>query len=253
MPIGVSAPPTRTRPWVTGALVAVCVAAFVHLLLLRDTPFPTYCSDLGESAEAVRRAAGTAPAFLCHWGAVPDELHHGRRLVTLVTAVFVHAGWLHLVVNVLFLVAFAPRVEEDFGHLGLLALFLGCGAGATAVHVLVVPDLVAPSVGASGALAGVLGAHLLLAPRARLRVLVGPVPVRLPTWFAIGLWVLLQLVYTAVVLRRAQYPVGVTYDAHAAGFALGLASAAVALAVRPGLRGYRPAPGRDAGRPAPCR
>ena len=135
---------------------------------------------------------------MCHWGAVPDELHHGRRLVTLVTAVFVHAGWLHLLVNVVFLVAFAPRVEEDLGHLGLLALFLGSAGRRDAVHVLVVPDLVAPSVGASGALAGVLGAHLLLAPRARLRVLVGPVPVRLPTWFVIGLWVLAAARHTAV-------------------------------------------------------
>jgi membrane associated rhomboid family serine protease len=240
MPIGVSAPPSRTRPWVTVGLVALAVAVFLRLLLLRDTPFPLFCSDLSESAEAVRRAAGTAPGFLCRYGAIPDELHEGRHLATLLTALFVHAGWFHLVTNMCFLAAFAPRVEEDLGHAGLLALFLGTGVGATAAHVLLVPDLVVPAVGASGAVAGVLGAHLVLAPRAVLRVLVGPVPVRLPSWFVIGLWAALQIAYTVVVLRQAEYPGGATYDVHVAGLLLGSASVGLAVLLLPGLRGWPP-------------
>jgi len=246
MPIGVSSPPQRTRPYVTCALAAVAVAVFVHSVLLRHTAFPPYCSDLSESAAAVRRAAGTLPGFLCRYGAIPDELHRGQHLGTLLTSTFVHAGWFHLVSNLLFLLAFAPRVEEDAGHAGLLALFLGTGALATYAHVLVVPDSVVPTLGASGAVAGVLGAHLLLAPRATVRVLVGPVPVRLPTWFVIGVWAALELFYTWVTLRQAEYPVGVTYEVHVVGFVLGLLAGAVLLL----RRGALPVPWH-AGAPAP--
>lgn len=230
LPIGVSAPPQRTRPWVTYALAGLALAVFVHSTLLRHTAFPAYCTDLSESAAAVHRAAGTLPGFLCRYGATPDDLHKGQHLETLLTSTFVHAGWFHLLSNLLFLLAFAPRVEEDAGHAGLLALFLGTGALATYAHVLVVPDSVTPALGASGAVAGVLGAHLLLAPRATVRVLVGPVPVRLPTWFVLGLWAVLELVYTWLTLRRAEYPVGVTYEVHAVGFALGLLAGVVLLA-----------------------
>jgi membrane associated rhomboid family serine protease len=227
----------------------VVVSVFVRMQLLRHTPFPPYCSDLTESARAVGRAAGTVPGFLCRYGAIPDELHKGRHLWTVVTALFVHAGWFHLLSNTLFLTAFGPRVEEDLGHAGLLGLFLGTGVAATAVHVLLVPDLVVPSVGASGAVAGVLGGHLLLAPRAELRVLIGPVPLRLPTWFVIGLWAGLQFAYTAITLRRAEYPGQVSYEVHAAGFVLGLVVVGLAVGLRPGLRGWRPVDARPPSAP----
>ncbi len=149
-----------------------------------------------------------------------------------------HAGWFHLTANLLFLLAFAPRVEADLGRVGLLALFVGSGVLAGAAHVALVPLLVAPTIGASGAVAGVLGAHLVLAPRARLRVLVGPVPVRLPTWFVLTVWAALQVGYTAVVLRLAEYPVGVAYESHVVGFAVGVLCVAGALRLRPGLRGW---------------
>ncbi len=243
LPIGLSAPPRRTRPCVTAALVIVATAVFVYSLFLRHTAFPPYCSDLSESAAAVRRAAGTLPGFLCRYGAIPDEVHKGRLVETLLTAIFLHAGWFHLLSNMAFLVAFAPRVEEDLGHAGLLAMFLGTGVLATFAHVLLFPDSVTPTLGASGAVAGVLGAHLLLAPRSSVRVLVGPVPLRLPTWFVIGLWAGLQLFYTAVTLRQVDNPSAVSYDVHAAGFALGLLCGAVAVLMRRGGVRTRKEPG----------
>lgn len=239
LPVGVSAPPGSRRPWVTGLLVVALVGVLVHVTLLRDAPAALFCSDLVESPRAVADSAGTVQAFLCRWGAVPDELSRGRTLETLVTSAFVHAGWFHLLANALFLIAFLPRVEEDLGHLGCLALFLLCAAVGGTAHVLVAPDLTTPSVGASGGVAGVLGAHLLLAGGARVRVLVGPVPVRLPSRFVIGLWAGLQLVYTVVVLDRAQPGASVAYEAHVAGFAAGLAVVALALSLRPGLRRWR--------------
>ena len=239
IPLGLSAPPTAQRPWVTAVLLLLVAQVFVHVLLLRDGPPVPYCTDLFESARAARTSADTVQGLVCRFGAIPDELSQGHRLVTLLTATFVHTGWLHVLANLLFLAAFGPRVEEDLGHAGLLGLFLGGAVLSGAVHVLVVPDLVVPSIGASGGVAAVLGAHLLLAPGAQVRVLVGPVPVRLPTRFVLGLWVGLQLLYTGLSLRRASYS-SVSYEVHVAGFAVGLAVVAVALGVRPHLRRWRP-------------
>lgn len=240
IPLGVSAPPRRVRPLVTALLAAVLVAVFVRVVLLRDAPLAPFCSDLDESAAAVRRAAGTVQGFVCQYGAIPDELAGWRRFHTCFTATFVHVGWFHLVTNLLFLVAFAPRVEEDLGHLGLLVLFVGAGAHATWVHVTLVPHLVTPSVGASGGVAAVLGAHLVLAPRARVPVLAGVVPLRLPVWLVVGVWAVLQIGYATVALRRAVYPVASAYDVHVAGFALGVLVVGAAVRQRPGLRGWPP-------------
>ena len=99
-------------------------------------------------------------------------------------------------------------------------------------HVLVAPNLVSPAIGASGAVAGVMGAHLLLAKGARVRVLIGPVPMRLPSRVVIALWALLQVGYTAWSLSRAEYPGGTSYEVHAVGFAFGLAVVAAWLRVR---------------------
>lgn len=241
MPIGLSAPPTSSRPYATASVVLVLLAVFTWTLFLRRAPEALFCSDLTESAAALRASADTLQGFTCRWGAVPDELHRGERLPTLLTSVFVHVGWLHLLVNVAFLAAFAPRVEEDLGAAGVLALFVGSATVAGVVHVLLAPNQTDPGIGASGGVAGVLGAHLLLAPRAHVRVLVAVVPVRLPTWFVIGMWAGLQLAYTVVALRRAEDPGGVSYDVHAVGFAAGLTAVLLALWWRPGLRRWRPA------------
>jgi membrane associated rhomboid family serine protease len=232
LPIGVSAPPRWHRPWMTAALSLACVAVFVRVLLLRDAPLAPYCTDLTESPQALQRAAGTVQLFVCQYGAIPDDVHKGHHLLGLVTAQFVHAGWFHLVSNLLFFIAFAPRVEEDLGSVGLLGLFLACGVVGGVAHVLVAPNLVSPAIGASGAVAGVMGAHLLLAKGARVRVLIGPVPMRLPSRFVIALWALLQVGYTAWSLSRAEYPGGTSYEVHAVGFAFGLAVVAAWLRVR---------------------
>ena len=221
-PIGVSAPPTLRRPYVTMALVLACLAVFVRILLLDDAPLALYCSDLDESAEAVARAANTAQGFVCRYGGIPDELHTGRRPFTLVTALFVHAGWFHLLTNMLFLGSFGPRVEEELGHLGSLALFTTAGLLGGLAHVLAAPDQTDPAVGASGAVAGILGAHLLLVRGVKVRVLIGPVPMRLSSRFCIICWVSLQAAYAIWMVARDQYTGGTAYESHLAGFAVGL-------------------------------
>jgi len=240
IPLGLSAPPFHRRPYATAVLVAAAVAVFAYVLVLRDAAPALYCTDLTESARALAASADTVQGFVCRWGAIPDELQHGRRLVTLLTSVLVHVSWLHLLANIAFLAAFAPRVEDDLGPVALLGLFFGSAVLGAAAHVLLVPDLTAPSVGASGGVAGVLGAHLLLARGAQVRVLVGPVPMRLPTAFVIAVWAGLQIFGAAVLVSRAEYPVGAAYEVHVVGFVVGLAVVALATAVRPELRRWSP-------------
>lgn len=255
LPLGVSAPPRRRRPYLTAALVAVLLGVFVHVLLLREAPPELFCSDLTESPRALARSADTVQGFVCRWGTVPDELRTTGRWLTLLTALFVHTGWWHLIGNLAFLGAFAPRVEEDLGRAGLLALFLGCGVLAGGAHALLDPLQTAPTIGASGGVAGVLGAHLLLSRGASVRVLVGPVPMRLPTRFVIAVWALLQLTYTAVLLRRADPSSAVAYEVHTVGFLVGLAVVGAARLMRPGLgqwAGERPSgPARGPSPPEP--
>ena len=124
LPLGLSAPPLHRRPYATAVLVLAMLGVFVYVLQLREAAPALFCSDLTES-------------------------------------VVVHAGWLHLLANLAFLAAFAPRVEEDLGPTGLVALFFGSAVLAAGAHVLLVPDLTAPGIGASGGVAGILGAHLL--------------------------------------------------------------------------------------------
>jgi membrane associated rhomboid family serine protease len=227
LPIGLSAPPRSRRPWVTVALVLACVVVWLHVVLLRAAKVTPYCTDLTESPQALRRANGTVQLFVCQYGAIPDQIAKGHDLLTLATALFVHASWFHLLSNMLFLAAFAPRVEEDLGSAGLLALFVGGGVVAGAAHVVAAPNLVSPAIGASGAVAAVMGAHLLLAKGAQVRVLIGPVPMRLPSRFVIALWAVLQAAYAAWALSRAEYPGGTSYEVHAVGFALGVAVVAL--------------------------
>ena len=235
LPLGVSAPPYHRRPYLTGVLVAILLAVFVHVLLLRAAPPALFCTDLTESPQALSRSADTVQGFVCRWGTVPDEVRRTGRWSTLATALFVHTGWLHLVGNLAFLAAFAPRVEEDLGHAGLLAVFLGCGVVSGGAHVLLDPGSTTPTIGASGGVAGVLGVHLLLSRGASVRVLVGPVPMRLPSRFVISVWALLQLGYTAVLLRRADPSSAVAYEVHAVGFLLGVLVVSVLRFARPDL------------------
>jgi membrane associated rhomboid family serine protease len=151
------------------------------------------------------------------------------QLLTLVTATFLHAGWLHLGSNLLYLLVFGPTVQARLGWRGFLALYLASGAVAAVAFSLVHPASSAPLVGASGAIAGVLGAHLILEPRARITTLVPVLVVievaSLPAAFVIALWFALQVVSTlAPVVPGATAPT-VAWTAHIGGFLAGLALA----------------------------
>ena len=142
--------------------------------------------------------------------------------LTLLTAMFMHGGWMHILGNMLYLWIFGDQIESLLGHGRFLVFYLACGLAASVAQILVGPDSVVPSLGASGAIAGVLGAYLVKFPRNRVRVLMmrGGVT-QLPAMVVLGLWIVLQLV--SQVGTAAGEATGVAYMAHIGGFIAGLA------------------------------
>ena len=140
---------------------------------------------------------------------------------TLITYQFLHAGWMHLISNMLFLWVFADNIEDAFGHVAFAMLYLLCGIMGGLAHVVMAPGSLAPLVGASGAVSGVLGAYLMLYPKARVWILLFMrLPLRIGALWVLGGWFLLQLVS---LLMTEAGEVGVAWWAHIGGFLSGLA------------------------------
>jgi membrane associated rhomboid family serine protease len=162
-------------------------------------------------------------------------------VLSVLTGMFVHAGWLHLLGNMLFLLIFGNNVEDRFRKLPYLIFYLACGFVAAYGFAFVHPSSVAPLVGASGAIAGVLGAYLALFPRARVWSLVPFlffIPLKIPAWLVLGLWFVLQWAYAVGGIGGGG---AVAYVAHVFGFLAGLL---VGLVVRAAGSGQPAAPGR---------
>ena len=157
------------------------------------------------------------------YGMVPARISGGDGLTGLVTSVFLHADFLHLAGNMLFLWIFGDNLEDELGHLGFLIFYLLAGAAASGAQWLAEPYTMVPTIGASGAIAGVMGAYLLLFPKAKvdifvfLIIIIRIIPV--PAWLMLGLWFLLQL---SGGLDAMAGQGGVAYWAHAGGFLIGM-------------------------------
>jgi membrane associated rhomboid family serine protease len=134
---------------------------------------------------------------------------------------FMHAGWLHLGGNMLYLWIFGDNVEDRFGHMKFLIFYLICGLAATAAQLTFTANSNIPNLGASGAIAGVLGAYVLLFPRARVRVLQGIYIIPLPALIVIGFWFILQLFSGIGSIANASDTGGVAFMAHVGGFIAG--------------------------------
>ncbi|MDI3387175.1 rhomboid family intramembrane serine protease [Streptomyces sp. B-S-A8] len=199
-------------PVVTYALAALCCAVFV----LSPSSGLNATYGTGEALLAAQRG------YFQRWGVIPAELLTGdpRAALTPLTALFVHGSWLHLLGNVLFLCVFGVMAEERMGHLQFALFYLGCGALALCAYAMVHGDSQATLVGASGAIAAVLGAFLRLFPKARVTSLfpfLFFVPLRFPAWIVLPFWVALQW----VAAQRDSGGPGVAYLAHVVGFSLG--------------------------------
>ena len=163
-------------------------------------------------------------AFIQRWAFVPRRFlaDPAGDFATLFTAMFMHAGWLHLLGNMLYLWIFGDNVEDRFGHAKFVIFYLVCGVAATFAQLAFSADSAVPNLGASGAVAGVLGAYLLLYPRGRVHVMMGRGVVPAPALVVIGLWFVLQL-FSGIgsVSSAADDQGGVAYMAHIGGFVMG--------------------------------
>lgn len=205
--------PRTTVPLVTYGLIAACTLVFL------------WQESLGPRAEAeLAFAYGTVPAVLFGTGELPPQLQLVPPWVTLFTSMFLHGGWLHLLGNMLYLWLFGRGVESATGTARYLVFYLLCGVAAALTQALAEPAAEVPMIGASGAIAGTLGAYLVLHPRANVVVFVWIfIFVRLiavPAVFVLGLWFLLQLL--SALASTGGGP-GVAFWAHVGGFVLGMA------------------------------
>ena len=163
-------------------------------------------------------------AFVMKWAFVPSRFlaNMGGEFLTLFTSMFMHGGWLHLGGNMLYLWIFGDNVEDRFGHLGYLIFYLLCGLAATALQLAFSLSSNIPNLGASGAIAGVLGAaYILLFPRTRVSVLQGTRVIPVPALIVIGFWFVLQLFSGIGSIASAADTGGVAYMAHVGGFVAG--------------------------------
>ncbi|GFE63427.1 rhomboid family intramembrane serine protease [Litoreibacter roseus] len=196
--------PSEKTPWVTYALILVNVVVFISYWPLFDDP-------------------REINMFFDQWAMRPVEVSNGEEYYTLVTSMFLHGGIMHLLGNMLFLWIFGDNLEEQLGHVTFLGFYLLSGLGADVFQLLSDPGSVVPTVGASGAIAGVMGGYLLLYPKAKVDILLIIVIVfkiiPVPAWLMLGLWFLLQVVQGVVVDGSGG---GVAHWAHAGGFIVGL-------------------------------
>jgi rhomboid family protein len=194
------------------------------------------------------QGAGSALALaksVCELGLIPGELtlslppgtrfpmgesiacatDPGRQVSHVITSMFLHGSWLHLLGNMWFLWIFGNNIEDSMGHLRFVVFYLVCGLAAALAQVLAAPDSLVPMVGASGAISGVMGAYLLLFPRVRVYALIFLgfffTSVGMPAWVMLGYWFLIQIL-SGLVSYGAAAEGGVAFWAHAGGFIAGI-------------------------------
>ncbi|MGH2405252.1 MAG: rhomboid family intramembrane serine protease [bacterium] len=210
-------------PFVNLAFIITCTAVFIYEVTLSDAEINRFFID-----------HGVIPAQLVNWLQEPSGL---EEPLTVITSAFIHGGWLHLIGNMSYLWVFGDNIEDALGHIGYIVFYLVVGTFAAAAQVIVDTGETTPMVGASGAIAGVLGAYLLLYPRATVGVLVpllffATMPV--PAVLLIGFWFVLQLMSGFAALGAATgASEGIAVWAHIGGF---LAGFAIILALRPFIR-----------------
>jgi membrane associated rhomboid family serine protease len=205
--------PRIGTPYVTWSVIGACVLVFFWQV------------SLGASGgEIAIYEFGMIPARLLGAAALDPELTAVPAWSTVFTSMFMHGGWLHLGFNMLFLWIFGDNVEDCMGHARYLIFYLVCGVAAALAQAFVSPGSTIPMVGASGAISGVLGAYLLLHPRATVRTVIFlgifVTMMHLPALIVLGLWFLMQLVSAAF---SNSGEAGVAFWAHVGGFVAGMA------------------------------
>jgi len=214
LPIGDDDSDRRMAPLVNYALIAINILVFVLL-----------------------QGMGGNEKFTYAYSTVPAEILTGKDIsagvleptpipvyFTLITSMFMHGGWAHLLGNMLFLWVFGDNIENRIGHIRYLFFYLVCGIIASLSHVFLAgDDSLIPRLGASGAISGVLGGYLLLFPSRRVRVIMGRGVSQVPAFVVLGIWIVFQVISQMGMLGGEQGGGGVAYAAHIGGFIAGLA------------------------------
>ena len=196
--------PSGSVPYVTYALMAANIGIFLsYFAILSD-------------ARAIN-------GFFFEWAMIPARISAGDGTYTMISSMFLHGGWMHLAGNMLFLWIFGDNMEDEMGHVPYLGFYLAAGIGAGLAHVLAAPGSGVPTVGASGAIAGVMGGYLLLFPKARIDILLILVVIfkviPIPAWLMLAIWFGMQFIGGFGADPETG---GVAYWAHAGGFVIGL-------------------------------
>ena len=194
--------PSRTTPFITITIIVLNAVAWLFEIGLPDD---------------VRQA------FLTVYGVVPADFH----AATLITSMFLHGSWSHVIGNMWYLWIFGDNVEDRVGHGRFIVFYLLCGAAAAIGQVAVDPASTVPTIGASGAIAGVMGAYIVLYPHSRVLTLIPWIfiqVVEMPAIFLLGFWFLMQLFSagTIAVTASSHGSGGVAFAAHVAGFVVGM-------------------------------
>lgn len=277
IPIGDS-PRTHSTPWVNYALIVANVAVFIYMLTLDANIYvPGGLGRIAQQRNAQQQSDDLAASscytfhtsptevdrFYCRWSLQPREFFDAAKgqlndvprpqprwevLLSIVTSMFMHGGWLHIAGNMLFLWVFGDNVEDRLGKLGYLLFYLAAGVVAALVQSFADPGNVTPVVGASGAIAGILGAYIVWYPRATVNVIIPFfilifIPLPIPAVIMIGLWFLQNLFTGLATVGNAAAPdQGVAWFAHIGGFIFG---AMMVLLFFRNVRRQRPPPRWD--------
>jgi len=199
MPIGDDNSSRRTVPYITYGLIAANILFFVLELF-------------------------SGNAFIEQWAFIPVRFLENpiAASLTLFTSMFMHAGWAHLLGNMVYLWIFGDNVEDRFGHVKFLIFYLICGLAATFAQLIFNTTSSIPNLGASGAIAGVLGAYIVLFPKGKINVMQGQRAIQVPALLVIGLWFVLQFFSGIGSLSTTADTGGVAYMAHIGGFLAGI-------------------------------
>jgi membrane associated rhomboid family serine protease len=196
--------PSGRTPYVVYALISINIVVYIATWNLMSDDRSAYY-------------------FLAEWALVPERISSLRGFETLITTQFMHGGFMHLAGNMLFLWIFGDNLEDEMGHFGFLAFYLACGIGAAAIQVVSAPHSQIPTVGASGAIAGVMGGYLLMFPKAKVDILLILIVFfrvfAIPAWVALLIWLGMQVFGSAGADPASG---GIAYWAHIGGFAVGL-------------------------------
>jgi len=194
--------PSRTTPIVTWMIIAVNVLIFIY----------TYIID-----------GGNFENYILSFGVIPEKILRGESIYTLLTSMYMHGGLMHIFGNMLYLNIFGDNVEDICGHLKYLAFYTVCGVSASLIHIFLTSNPYIPAVGASGAISGILGAYVILYPRARIltailfRIIYFT---RIPAFLFIGFWFIMQLLLSFYEILG--YATGIAIWAHIGGFIAGV-------------------------------